>query len=235
MPEPSTDGLTGGLHTTRGTLAAWGRKPLPVASSWVVGSALAAALLLVGVLVVAELVPSPGSAELGGPPFRAGDVGDVLTILHHNLLVLLLHLLACVAGFIAGYSVPLQARSLHGLNRTVHVYGARAAIVFVAIASAASMGLQAYTIGHIASGAASSLQTSPAKVLLGVLPHAAPELFALFLPLAAWVRAARRGEWQTLLAAALVTMAISVPILIACACWETWVAPHVLLAVIGRN
>ena len=37
--------------------------------------------------------------------------------------------------------------------------------------------------------------------MLTLLPHALPELFALFLPLAAWIIASRRGRWDELLAA----------------------------------
>ena len=51
-------------------------------------------------------------------------------------------------------------------------------------------------------------------LLLGVLPHAIPELIALFLPLAAWIIASRRGEWDQLLAATFVTVAIAVPVLV---------------------
>lgn len=232
---PENDALASGLRATRLTLAAWNRDPLPVAGRWLAGSALAAALLLVGVLVVAEALPGPGPVLLTGPPFRPGNAADALTILRHNALVLILHVLACVAGFIAGFSIPEQARQVHGLNRAVHLFTARAALVFVALASVGSLSWQVYTIGQIAAGAAAALASTPALVLLAVLPHAAPELFALFLPLAAWVRAARRREWDQLLAAAAVTGLLSLPILVACACWETWVAPHVLLAVIGRN
>ena len=50
--------------------------------------------------------------------------------------------------------------------------------------------------------------TSPtATLILSVLPHALPELTALFLPLAAWLIASRRGEWNQLLAATFVTVA----------------------------
>ena len=48
---------------------------------------------------------------------------------------------------------------------------------------------------------AAFLRVSPGTLLLGVLPHAIPELIALFLPLAAWIIASRRGEWEQLLAA----------------------------------
>jgi hypothetical protein len=57
---------------------------------------------------------------------------------------------------------------------------------------------------------------------------------ALFLPLAAWIGASRRGEWDGLLAATLVTVALAVPVLVASAVWEVYVAPHVLAGVLGR-
>lgn len=56
---------------------------------------------------------------------------------------------------------------------------------------------------------------------------------ALFLPLAAWIAASRRGEWERLLAATVVTVALAVPALIAAAAWEVYVAPHILGAMFG--
>ena len=50
--------------------------------------------------------------------------------------------------------------------------------------------------------------------MLTVLPHALPELIALFLPLAAWTIASRREGWDDLLAATFVTTAIAIPILV---------------------
>ena len=78
-----------------------------------------------------------------------------------------------------------------------------------------SLSAQAYLIGHTLAGVSGFLHVSPALLLLGVLPHAIPELTALFLPLAAWIIASRRGEWEQLLAATLVTVAIAVPMLVA--------------------
>jgi uncharacterized membrane protein SpoIIM required for sporulation len=92
-----------------------------------------------------------------------------------------------------------------------------------------SLATQAYALGHGAADLAEELGTSPALLMLGLLPHAVPELTALFLPLAAWTIASRRGEWKDLLAATFVTVAIAVPVLIAAAAVETWVSPHVLL------
>ena len=73
-----------------------------------------------------------------------------------------------------------------------------------------------------------SAASSPALLLVGLLPHALPELCALFLPLAAWILASRRGAWHELLAATFVTTAIAVPVLLASAAVEVWVTPHVL-------
>jgi uncharacterized membrane protein SpoIIM required for sporulation len=66
-----------------------------------------------------------------------------------------------------------------------------------------------------------------------LLPHAVPELTALFLPLAAWIIASRRGEWDKLLAATLVTVILALPTLLLAALWEVYVAPHVLSALVG--
>jgi hypothetical protein len=67
--------------------------------------------------------------------------------------------------------------------------------------------------------------------LLALTPHALPELIALFLPLAAWMIASRRGDWHELLAATFVTVAIAVPVLLAAAAVETWVSPGLLLSI----
>ncbi len=63
-----------------------------------------------------------------------------------------------------------------------------------------------------------------------MLPHALPELIALFLPLAAWIIASRRGEWEQLLAATVVTVALAIPVLVAAAFVEVYVSPHLFTA-----
>jgi uncharacterized membrane protein SpoIIM required for sporulation len=74
---------------------------------------------------------------------------------------------------------------------------------------------------------------SPALLLLGLLPHALPELTALFLPLAAWVIASRQQRWEELLAATVMTVAIAVPVLIASAFVELYLSPHLIVALAG--
>jgi hypothetical protein len=157
----------------------------------------------------------------------------VFRIFANNMLVLALHTMACVAGFIAGDSLPIQAEHFSGARRAVYVQGRRVAIGFVALATAFSLSLQSYDLGITVSRVASALHHSPGLLLLGLLPHALPELTALFLPLAAWIIASRRQKWDQLLAAAIVTAAIAIPVLIITATWEVYVAPHVLGGLLG--
>ena len=118
----------------------------------------------------------------------------------------------------------MEGRS--GLSRWVHERGGRLAIAFVVAATTFSLSAQAYLIGHTLAGVSHFLRVSPGLLLLGVLPHAIPELIALFLPLAAWIIASRRGQWEHLLAATLVTVAIAVPVLVAAAYVEVYVSPR---------
>ena len=228
--DASSYALAHGLRHTRATLGAWQRAPTAVVGRWVAGSALAAAGLLAAVWVVASLDHGYQQVVRLQPPFAVGDTGDVLHVLRSNMLVLALHAMACVAGFIAGSSLPLQAEHHQGLSRWVHEHGGRIAIAFVALATAFSLSAQAYVIGHALAGVSDFLRVSPGLLLLGVLPHAIPELVALFLPLAAWMIASRRGEWEQLLAATVVTVALAVPVLVIAALVEVYVSPHLFTA-----
>ena len=219
-----------GVRHTRSTLRAWQRAPGSVLGRWLAGSTAAALGLLAAVLAVAYIDSGYQQIVTLQPPFAVGDFGDVLHVLRSNELVLALHAMACVAGFIAGSSLPLQASSHSGLSRWVHEHGGRLAIGFVVLATTFSLTAQAYLIGHTLAGVSSFLGVSPALLVLGVLPHAIPELVALFLPLAAWIIASRRGEWDQLLAATVVTVAIAVPVLVAAAFVEVYVSPHLFTA-----
>lgn len=219
-----------GVRHTRDTLRAWQREPWAVLARWVAGGAAAATGLLAAVLAIAYLDGGYEQPVTLQPPFAVGDGGDVLHVLRSNSLVLALHAMACVAGFIAGSSLPLQARHRSGVSRWVHEHGGRLAILFVLAATTFSLSAQAYLIGHTLAGVSNFLRVSPALLVLGVLPHALPELIALFLPLAAWIIASRRGEWEQLLAATAVTVAIAVPVLVAAAFVEVYVSPHLFTA-----
>jgi hypothetical protein len=219
-----------GVRHTRTTLRSWQQAPGAVVGRWVAGSAAAAFGLLAAVLAIAYIDGGYQQVITLQPPFAVGNFGDVLHVLRSNSLVLALHAMACVAGFIAGSSLPLQAEHHSGISRWVHERGGRLAIMFVLLATTFSLSAQAYLIGHTLAGVADFLQVSPALLVLGVLPHAIPELIALFLPLAAWIIASRRGEWEQLLAATVVTVAIAVPVLVAAAFVEVYVSPHLFTA-----
>ena len=219
-----------GVTHTRETLHEWQRRPGRVVGRWVAGSALAATALLVAVWIVASLDTGYSHFLYLQPPFRVGGGEDVLRVLRSNMLVLALHAMACVAGFIAGSALPMQVEGRTGVSRWLHEHGGRVAIAFVVCATTFSLSAQAYLIGHELAGISSFLRVSPAVLLLGGLPHAIPELIALFLPLAAWIIASRRGEWQQLLAATLVTVAIAVPVLVLAAFVEVYVSPHLFTA-----
>jgi stage II sporulation SpoM-like protein len=225
--------LVRGMDATKATLRRWNADPWPVLRSWVAWSLLTAVGLLFAVYVVAR-TSQPDSTRLALPGVNTGvKLGDFGHLLLRNGLVLALHAMACVAGFIAGSSVPQQAAARTGLSRKVHERAGALAIVFVVCATTFSLSTQAYILGHAASTLSAQFQMSPALLLLGLLPHALPELTALFLPLAAWVIASRRQQWEELLAATVVTVAIAVPVLIVCAFVELYVSPRLIVALAG--
>jgi hypothetical protein len=225
--------LVQGLRDTRGTLARWNAAPWPVLRAWLTGAGAIAAALLGAVLAVASAAtPDPTPILLPGlnAPAGVGAVGDVLA---RNALVLALHAFACVAGFIAGSSLPLEAERYTGVWRTVHDHAGPLAIAFVVAATAFSLLTQAYALGQAAATLAAQGGMAPELLLVGILPHAVPELVALFLPLAAWIVASRRDDWHELLAATFVTVAIAVPVLVAAAFVEVYASPHVIVALRG--
>jgi len=225
--------LVQGWTDTRRALARWRREPARVLVPWIFGSLAVAGALLLAVWVVASLTdPDPSGAYFPGVSYPA-TTGDFGFVMYRNGLVLALHALACVAGFMAGSSLPTAAEGYTGLMRKVHDRAGPLAIGFVVLATVFSLCTQAYALGHQASSLAGELDVSPALLLVGLLPHALPELTALFLPLAAWTLASRRGAWQDLLAATFVTVVIAVPVLVAAAAVETWVSPRLLAALAG--
>jgi hypothetical protein len=231
--DASSYALVQGVRSTRAALSRWNCQPWSVLRGWLAGSAVAALTLLTVVWLIATVTSGLGPAAVHRPPLIVGDGADVGRIFLRNLLVLALHAMACVAGFIAGSSLPLQAQERTGLMRTIHERGGRLAMIFVFSATTFSLSAQAYVLGISVERVAHALHTSPALLLLGLLPHALPELIALFLPLAAWILASRRGQWDELLAATIVTVSISLPVLALTALWEVYVAPHVLAHLIG--
>ena len=220
--------LVQGMHDTKLALRRWNEHPLRILGPWAALSLLIACGLLGSVWVIANL-STPDLTRYLIPGYNdEATFHDYLAVLYRNGLVLALHAMACVAGFIAGSSMPLAASKRSGLSRWVHEKAGPFAIGFVVCATTFSLCTQAYVIGGGLASIAEQLGTTPGMLLLALAPHALPELFALFLPLAAWIVASRAGNWQDLLAATFVTVAIAVPILLASAAVEIWVAPHLM-------
>jgi hypothetical protein len=195
-----------GMQDTRETFEAWNGDPWTVLRGWVALS-LAVALALLGAtwVVAGLLTPDITPIHLAGLT-ESTDPGDLLPILWRNSLVLALHGTACVAGFIAGASMPIAAAQRSGLSRWIHVKAAKFAILFVAAVTLFSLSTQALYLGFQGSTIAS-------------------------LPLAAWLIASRRGEWNQLLAATFITVLLAIPVVVVAATIEVYLWPHILEAV----
>jgi hypothetical protein len=217
-----------GLADTRETIDLWSSQRWRVLRAWFALSLAIALTLLASVLFVASLL-TPDLTPLHLPGLTSpADPGDMLPILYRNSLVLALHATACVAGFIAGASMPIAAAQRTGFSRWVHVKAGELAILFVCAVTIFSLGTQALYLGFQGSTLAYQLHISHLELIVSVLPHAVIELTALFLPLAAWLIASRRGEWNQLLAATFVTVAIAIPMLLLAAVIEVYVWPQIL-------
>jgi hypothetical protein len=223
--------LVQGMADTKEALRRWNDQPWQMLRPWAALSLAIACGLLGAVWVVAKLT-TPDLTRYAIPGYNSdASFGDYLAVLYRNSLVLALHAMACVAGFMAGSSLPLSASKRTGVSRWVHEKAGPLAIGFVICATTFSLCTQAYVIGGGAATIAAQLGTTPGMLLLALAPHALPELFALFLPLAAWIVASRAGQWQDLLAATFVTVAIAAPTLLGAAAIEIWVSPRLLEAI----
>jgi hypothetical protein len=225
--------LVQGWDDTRAALRRWNAQPWGILRSWALGSLAVTGLLLAATWVVAVVSTPDGSHYVYPGITRDATLRDFGFVLSRNGLVLALHSLACVAGFMAGSSLPHVAEGYSGIWRRIHEKAGPLAIGFVICATLFSLGTQAYALGHGAADLAAQEGLSPLVLLIGLSPHAVPELFALFLPLAAWTLASHRGAWNELLAATFVTTAAAIPIVILAASIEVWISPRLVLQLAG--
>ena len=114
---------------------------------WIAGSLAITGLLLVAVWMIAVgSVPDPTGLAFPG---LSSDplLSQVGHIVFRNELVLALHAMVCVAGFIAGSSLPLQAQRHSGLWRSIHERAGPVTIAFVIGATGFSLGVAAAGLG----------------------------------------------------------------------------------------
>lgn len=217
-----------GIASTRGTLAEWNRAPWQVLRGWLAVSVSVAAAMLIGVWLVSVLAPHDPTPVVVPGIGSSGGFRSMAWILANNLVVLALHATACVAGFIAGASMPAIAAEKSGFSRRLHLNAGRIAILMVVAITAMSVVVQTYALGLQGASLSSQLDISQAALIASVIPHAIPELTAIFMPLAAWTLASRRDQWDQLLAATLVTVSLAIPVLIVAAVIEVQVWPLIL-------
>ncbi|MEA2347881.1 MAG: hypothetical protein QOG62_1668 [Thermoleophilaceae bacterium] len=220
--------LAQGLRDTHATIAEWRANRWKVLIGWTSLSLAIAITLLLAVAILADKIqPDPTRLEVIGANV-VPSLEFVGAILFRNSLVLALHAFACVAGFIAGSSLPMQAERHSGIWRTIHEKAGPLAITFVVCATSFSLITQAYILGSDTSTLTAQLGLPIDSFLLVTATHAIPELTALFLPLAAWIIASRRNQWNKLLAATFVTVGIAIPVLILSAFGEVYFTPHLI-------
>ena len=225
--------LVQGMRDTKIALARWNREPWAVLRPWILLSMAICGGLLLAVYGIAKL-STPDATRYYLPGLQYGaDLEDYFHVLYRNSLVLALHGMACVAGFMAGSSLPMVAADRTGVSRWVHEKAGPLAIGFVVCATIFSLTTQAYVLGGGVSTLANQLGLSDGVFLLALAPHAIPELVALFMPLAAWMIASRNGDWHELLAATFVTVGLAVPVLLASAAVELWVSPRLIAHLAG--
>jgi hypothetical protein len=224
--------LVQGSAVTRATLRRWEAAPWPVLRGWVAGSLAVALALLASVWVLARgMTPDTTPVAVIGVNAQP-RIGHVTFVVFRNSLVLALHSLSCLAGYLARSEMPAEASRYRGWVRALHDRAGALAIGFVSAATLFSLVTQALVLAHGASSISAQVGISPGLLLLTVLPHALPELTAVFLPLAAWILLSRRGRWDEMLAATLVTTVLAFPVVVLAAVVETYVSPHLLVALL---
>ena len=112
--------LVQGWADTRDALSRWAARPGQSLRPWALGS-LAIALLLLTLTWVIAKASTPDLTRVYFPGlYSPAELGDFGFILYRNGLVLALHGFACVAGFMAGSSLPQVAEGYSGVWRWIH-------------------------------------------------------------------------------------------------------------------
>ena len=201
---------------------------------WAAVAAIVAVVLLSSVAIIAAALP--GNADVGfssGLLTRHHGVGDVISVARRNLLVLGIHLCACWIGAIIGHPYePAPARWgwVGALHRPVPAWMGRLALFYALLVTLLSVGVQATALGRQLADLSRAADLSSTHLLVLVLPHAVPELLAVFLPLGLFLLEARRGRLDRLGLWSLQAAAVALPVLLCAAVIETYVTPALVIA-----
>ena len=212
-----------GMQETSDTLKAWFHDHYRVVLPWAALSLAIACTMFLGVWMVATWMPQSTRSVLPLFVGQNNTFSDATWILAKNSMVLLLHLLVCVAAYLARRAVPMQAQHTTGINRFMHRHAGSVAMAAVAGLTAYSLSWQTWMLGNDLHSASQTLHLTPAGLLIRASLHGIPELTAVFLPLAACLILGKNKKWNQLLAATAVCAVIAFPILIITAAIEAWV------------
>jgi hypothetical protein len=222
-------GTAARLRAGRRALASWGE-----VGRWAVISLVVATLLLGAVAVLAaHLSGSYAAGDTSGLLTRHHTFSDVLYVLRRNLLVLGIHLCACWIGAIIGRPhrpAPARWGRAGALHRPVPDWMGRAALFYALLVTLLSIAVQAIALGRQLADLSRAAGISSTRLLTLVLPHAVPELVAVFLPLGLFLLQARRGRLDRLGPWSLQAAALALPVLLCAAMIETYVTPPRVIA-----
>src|SRR4051794_12897916 len=127
------------MHDTKLALRRWNETPGAVLRPWCLLSAAIAVTLLFAVYAVAKFT-TPDQTRYLIPGYNIdATFGDYVHVLIRNSLVLSLHALACIAGFMAGGSPPPSASKRSGLHPWGHQKGGPPANRFLVCATPFSL------------------------------------------------------------------------------------------------
>jgi hypothetical protein len=211
-----------------------GWAPWSEIARWAAVAAAVAAMLLGGVALVAARTRGTYLDGIdSGLLIRHHSVGDALYVFRRNLLVLGIHLCACWIGAILGRPyrpAPDSLGRLGRLHRPVPAWMGRAALLWALLVTLLSVAVQALALGRLLADISVAADIPRLELLVLVLPHAVPELLAVFLPLGLFLLEARRGRLERLGLWSLQAAAIALPVLLCAAAIETYVTPARVIA-----
>jgi hypothetical protein len=225
--DPERVAFEAGMADVRASFARWNRNVGAVVRVWMGTSLLVGLALLVTTWIVSTQVDAGGAFN---PTFTHEEsFRHALHLFARNALVLAMHSLICVAGYMALNSMPILAANYTGWKRRIHLAAGPIAIAFVTVVTIGSFALQAWSLGSAAPAVAAAYGYETWELLLRVAPHALPELTAVFLPLGAWLVLAAQRQRSELLAASVLATSLAIPILVIATILEEWLAPRLLL------
>ena len=149
-------------------------------------------------------------------------------MLRRNLLVLGIHLCACWIGAIIGrphQPAPARWGRAAALHRPVPDWMARLSLYYALAVTLLSVAVQAFGLGEQLASISAAAGLGSTHLLLLVLPHAVPELVAVFLPLGLFLLEARRARLDRLGPWSMQAAGLALPLLVAAAVIETYVTP----------